>query len=205
MSVCAFNTVQLHKRGQRAAAVVFPSECWCLIFPLFLMWLHGSFLNAKQKKTKKQSATSVSSLMNSCFVSWSPDFENRCRLNKAIKRRMQKGQKKKERKSQQLSRTVRKSMRNLCSPSSRRAASLPSLPYVFIYPVMWVPVHGQPRNFSGTSGSNGERVLSTEAERRELRLRLDVGSRQWNVAAARQQESPQRPFTLMGLNQRCAP
>lgn len=157
-------------------------------------------------KKKKQSATSVSSLMNSCFVSWSPDFENRCRLNKAIKRRMQKGQqKKKERKSQQLSRTVRKSMRNLCSPSSRCAASLPSLPYVFIYPVMWVPVHGQPRNFSGTSGSNGERVLSTEAERRELRLRLDVGSRQWNVAAAWQQESPQRPFTLMGLNQRCAP
>lgn len=67
MSVCAFNTVQPHKRGQRAAAFVFPSECWCLIFPLFLMWLHGSFLNAKQKK---RSATSVSSLMNSCFVSW---------------------------------------------------------------------------------------------------------------------------------------
>ena len=125
---------------------------------------------------------------------------------KQSKEECKKGKKKKrERKSQQLSRTVRKSMRNLCSPSSRCAASLPSLPYVFIYPVMWVPVHGQPRNFSGTSGSNGERVLSTEAERRELRLRLDVGSRQWNVAAARQQESPQRPFTLMGLNQRCAP
>lgn len=97
-----------------------------------------------------------------------PDLENRCRLNKAIKRRMQVSEQKK---SQQLSWIVRKSMQNLCSPSSRCTASLPSLPYVFIYPVMWVPVHGQPRNFSGTSGSNGERVLSTEAEGAEAATR----------------------------------
>ena len=76
-----------------------------------------------------------------------------------------------KKKRQQLSWIVRKSMQNLCSPSSRCTASLPSLPYVFIYPVMWVPVHGQPRNFSGTSGSDGERVLSTEAEGAEAATR----------------------------------
>lgn len=69
------------------------------------------------------------------------------------------------------------------------------LPYAFIYPVMWVPVHRRPKS----SGSLEHLALMEKGfcrrQWREPKLRLDVG--QWNVAAVWQQDSLQGTFKYM--------
>lgn len=76
-------------------------------------------------------------------------------------------------------------IKNCCQITNMQSVLLPHftlpslllLTYVFIYPVMWVPLQRGAKKLGifGTSGSNGERVLQTLSTESWSCMELDVG------------------------------